>query len=403
MKHRPCRYCHKSAQFVVSLGRMPLVNYFPKPDEAAGVRFYPLDLYYCASCGLGQTGIQVPPERIFSTYHYTTGSSAPLVRQLDALAREVRAFLPKGGSVLDIGCNDGTFLANFSSKDNRVLGVEPAQNIARLARERGIAVMERFFSFSVAKEIKNAYGSFDLITMTHALANMPDPADVLRGVATLLAPGGTLILEVASLESMIAAGQFDSIYHEHYWYCSRKALIRMLTDAGLMPIRMRRTGSQGGSTRVYAMHAANTFKRVRHEGIPPYALSRFSRLVCSFPARMKKILPSGRIIGFGAPAKATILIQYVGLGQRISYAVDSTPGKNGRFIPGTMIPIYPEDVIGRRVPDGIILFSWNYRQAIEKKLRQSIRKKSVVIVPFPVLKTTIIRPSSVDHLEPDLR
>lgn len=389
MKH-PCRYCHKPARLILSLGRIPLVNYFPKPGEETNMRKYPLDFYYCESCGLGQTGVRVPPARIFTTYHYVSGTSAPLVADLKNLAREIKsAYVPHGGSLLDIGCNDGTLLSQFG-KTVRVHGVEPAGNIAALARKRGITVTQDYFNEALARKLAKTYGQFDVITLTHALANMPDLGTVLRGIALLLRPGGMLIIDVASLESMLAKGHFDSIYHEHYYYFSKFSLARLISDAGLRVVRMRDLEAQGGTTRVYATTNETSAPPLAVSRIPKKTISDFQKKVTAFRRRFMKAFGrwrGKRIYGFGAPAKAVTFLNVMSVTYRdIRAIVDSTGEKQGRRMPGTMIPIFPERYLQARSVDAVLLLSWNYQKEILSKISRLVSGGTPVIIPFPRLK-----------------
>lgn len=378
-----CRYCRQPLLSVLDLGRIPLVNYFPKLRDAARIKKYPLRLCYCPSCGLGQTGETIAPKKIFSEYHYQSGASAPLVRHLMAVADTIRSFTP--ASVLDIGCNDGTLLSFFARTGIRTVGVEPAKNIASIARHRGIPVMSDFFGEKLAKSIRRTYGMFDIITITHTLANIPDLPDFFRGVKELLSPKGRLLVEVASFEDMLSNGIVDSIYHEHYWYFTRYALIRVLSDAGLGVIRVNRGSAQGGSLMVVAESGVK--KNMEVKKIPINKLIGFYRHVTKSKKRLLGILQrfhGKTMIGFGAPAKAVTCIHWLGLTHKdLSFIVDSTQEKQGRVIPGTTIPVYPEmHLIGAHI-DAVIVFSWNYRSEIFRKLSRYIPVDTPIITPFP--------------------
>ncbi len=393
-RHIRCRYCKGPARTLVSLGRIPLVNYFPKATDSGNVKRYPLDLLYCPSCKLGQTQITIPPENIFSPYHYITGSSKPLVAHLSALAGELeeKRYLKPHASVLDIGCNDGSFLSVLVKKGYRVLGVDPAKNIVPFAAARGVPVIGAFFGEKTALKIQKFYGSFDCITVTHTLANIPDLKDFFRGVKIVLKQGGTLVIEVASFEDMVIKGQIDAVYHEHYYYFTQSSLVDILRDAGLTVVRVSSDPAQGGSTRIIAMHPI-VRSRIRVRMIPARHLSTLPQRVKQHRKTLLSLIRAYRgktLIGFGAPAKAVTLLNWIGAGKEdISFIVDSTPIKHGRVIPGTTIPVYAESHIRNTQVDAIIILAWNYRDEIVSKISHLIGRKIPVIVPFPSLVRTL--------------
>lgn len=336
-------------------------------------------MWYCSSCLLGQTGETVEPKDIFSEYHYQTSASAPLIRHLSALAKTIQTYKPF--SVLDIGCNDGTLLSFFAKTGVRILGVEPAKNIATLARRRGIPVIADFFGEKLARSIRKTYGMFDVITVTHTLANIPDLPDFFRGIKMLLHPKGTLIIEVASFEDMCKTGAIDSVYHEHYWYFSRHSLRYVLEDAGFSVQRIQHTTSQGGSLQVFAK--INGVRRVHgRPKTPVIETDRTRRRLLDALRRFR----GKTVAGFGAPAKSVTLLNWLQLSNKdIAFIVDATQEKQGRVIPGTAIPVYPEEYLLGKHVDAVIIFSWNYRSEILRKLSRLVPRGTPIIIPFPTL------------------
>lgn len=392
--HR-CRYCRGTLVHILSLGKLPLVNYFPTKSEAARVSKYPLDLLYCPACSLAQTGVTVPPPELFETYHYVTGASTPLVAHLSHLAQTcVRDFhLKKGARVLDIGANDGTLLLAFQAKGMKVLGVEPGRNVAAIAQKRGIPVRADFFSFALARKIRKKQGQFDLITATHTLANIPDLGDFFDGVEHLLTPNGTLVLEVASLEEMIRRGQFDAMYHEHYWYFSFVALTKLLSEFGLTITSAGIEPAQGGSILLFAQkgkHLTGALPPIKPLTKPEF--THFAQKVTRFRWRFLRLMASlqGKtVVGFGAPAKGVTLLNYCRMGpEDIAFVVDSTPEKQGKFVPGTGIPVFAEGHLSNSPVDALLILSWNYKEEILKKIKKIVRHPVTVIVPFPILQLT---------------
>jgi SAM-dependent methyltransferase len=393
MKLAHCRWCGSKLERVVSLGNMPLVNYFPKPSEISKEKTYPLDFCVCPSCGLAQLGESIPPDKIFKTYHYITGASKPLITQLQLLASSIqkKCKLTHHARVLDVGSNDGTLLFAFKRLGIQGIGIEPASDIASLARKRGITTINAFFSDKEAKRIVHRFGQFEVITATHVLANIVDIHDFLRGIGRLLTPDGVFVVEVGSLEEMLANGQFDAIYHEHYSYFSLDSLSRILADYGFSVVDSSFPSAQGGSLRIMALRTLEVRKKyLRYRRITNSDYAKFTQNVAQFRSEFRGMLRQHKgktIVGFGAPAKAVTLLNYCGIGlETIQAIVDSTPVKQGRLIPGVHIPIYPEERLARMKSDVVVILAWNYQEEIMKKLTQLMKKNIPVIVPFPKLE-----------------
>lgn len=401
MKITHCRYCKALLREILSLGTLPLVNYFPKPEEAHKEKRYPLNFVVCAGCGLAQVDYIVPAADIFGRYYYTTGASKPLVKELGELADgSIQRFqLTPRQRVLDIGSNDGTLLGFFQKKGVGALGVEPSRMLARIAKRRGVPTVASFFNRKIARKIKRQYGQFDVIFATHVLANIIDLSDFLHGVTDVLAPDGAFIVEVGYLGTMLARGQFDSIYHEHYSYFSLAVIARIFADNGLTVVEASFPAAQGGSLRVVALHTSEVSKEhtiVIDESIRMGDYEAFASKAENVRGELRRIMGAYKgktVVGFGAPAKAVTLLTYCGIGSDlISYIVDSTPAKQGRVLPGLHIPIEKESALKRRKPDVVVILAWNYQDAIVGKLKKLLMRKTTVIVPFPELR--------IHHIEP---
>ncbi len=394
MKKTECGFCSGQLLPILTLGNMPIVNYFPSRSELAAEKKYPLELCVCGDCELVQLGFIVPPQQIFRSYHFLTSASKPLVGHLQKLAdlcrKEFR--LDPRSRVLDIGCNDGSLLLEFKKRKIQTLGVEPATAVAQVAQRRGIRVIPEFFNGSLAKEIRNGDGQFDLLSATRVLANIADLNGFMNGVKLLLAPRGVFVAEVNSLSEMLSKFQFDAIYHEHYSYFSFASLQKILKKHGLSIFKFEKSLFQGGELRIFATHTAHVDKELRmEEGITEADYTRFASEVKSFRKNLQKLflgLKGSTVAGFAAPAKAVTLLNYCGLGtDAIAIIVDSTPFKQGRFLPGLHIPIYPEDYLKGKKIDAVFLLAWNYRDQIVGKIRRLTGKGTKIIVPFPKLET----------------
>lgn len=392
MKIVSCRLCGGKLKIILPLGNIPLVNYFPKASEIKKEIKYPLNFCVCTVCELAQLNYIVPPKNIFKSYHYVNGTSKPLVDHLTTLARVcIKDFkINKKNKVLDIGTNDGTLLEPFIKKGVSVTAVEPAKTISEIARAKGINVISEFFNNKLAKKILKMNGKFNLIFATHVLANIVDLHDFIEGVKLLLADDGKLIIEVGSLKKMMRAGKFDSIYHEHYSYFSFKTLKRLLNEHDLTIVDAKENLFHGGSIRITAKHASSSVLGLKFD--EKIRTSDFTRFVSLAKTEKNKILKLFKsinkktVIGFGAPAKGVILLNYCRLdSKKIKFIVDSTPIKQNKFIPGVHIPIYAEDYMQNEDFDYCLILAWNYKGYILKKLKRS-KKHFSVIIPFPKLE-----------------
>ena len=397
MKITHCRYCGAKLREILSLGNIPLVNYFPKSNEIAREKKYPLNFVVCVSCGLAQIDYIVPPDEIFLQYHYTTGASIPLVDQLKILADSSmkRFHLTRKLHVLDIGSNDGTLLSFFAERGVGVVGVEPSHALSRTAKQRGVLTVNSFFSRKIARKILQRWGQFDCVFTTHVLANIVDLKDFLHGLSDVLAPQGTAIIEVGYLGSRLENGEFDAIYHEHYSYFSLTSISRILGDQGLSIIDAERCSAQGGAIRVYVQHSAVVeHPFIIQEHITNTDYENFSLKAQTFREEFRHLLGEYKgktIVGFGAPAKAVTLLSYCNITKNdIAYIVDSTPVKQGRVLPGIHIPIEKPSVLGKQKPDVVVVFAWNYRDAIIQQLASVVSKGTPVIIPFPRLQVVTI-------------
>lgn len=386
-----CRYCRSSLTPILDVGRIPLVNYFPTIAEAMVIKTYPLQLVACDSCGLLQLDEVIPASQIFSTYHYVTGASEPLIQELSDLAASLiqARHLTHSSRVLDIGSNDGTLLSFFHKKGIQTIGVEPSRELSGILSDRGIETLNTFFTSDVAKKIVKKYGQCDVVCATHVLANSIDIGDFMDGIRTVLSPNGVCVIEVADADVMIATGQFDSIYHEHYSYFTADVLERIAADHHLAISSITTSSVQGGAIRVELMHASKSHKN--HQGFSgkKWDINMFSDRVASYKKQFAQTLAKykgKKIVGFGAPAKSVTFTSFMGLTENeISYIVDSTVLKQGRFLPGTKIPIFAQSHITIDPPDVVIIFSWNYKDVIAALLKQTLKKGTTIITPFPYL------------------
>jgi hypothetical protein len=339
--------------------------------------------------------MSVMPERIFSHYAYFSSASEPVVEHARELVEFVGPYMPQGdGPVVEIGSNDGYLLTHHLRAGRRVLGVDPATNVAAVARASGVSTLEAFFSRRVATLIRRDRGPARVVHANNVLAHVPDIADVLAGVRILLAGGdGVLVAETPSLHELVTHCQFDTIYHEHVFYYSFSALERLLESAGLRPIHAELVDFHGGSLRVVAtagrQHPDATVAATRRAeqragvgSLRHYAglATRVGQYCDNVRRTLDEVVASGGVVaGFGAAAKGTMLVAATRI--PLSFVCDTTRFKQGRHLPGTGIPIVPPEQLVERMPDYCVVLAWNYATAIVRRNSEYARRGGVFLVP----------------------
>ena len=402
-----CRICDGTALVLLfSLGASPLANGLVRREDLDREEpRFPLDVHMCTGCGHVQLLDIVDPVILFRDYVYVSGTSASFVRHFTTYAEEVsrRLDLPPGAFVVDVGSNDGTLLRAFRDRGHRVLGIDPAVEIARRASADGIETLPEFLSSELAERIRRERGAADLVVANNVFAHVDDLAGFLQGVKQLLAPGGAFVFEVSYLVDVYEKTLFDTIYHEHLSYHTVGPLRRLFERTGMVLFDAERVPSHGGSLRGYARLAG-------HAGGPTVAVERlaqeeeragFSRpdtfrdFFVRVQARgrelrdlLQQLRTSGRrIAGFGAPAKATTLMHAFGIGANlVDYIVEDNPLKQGLFTPGFHIPIVGPDRLREDPPDYLLLLAWNFAQPIIERHRPFADRGGRFIVPLPQLE-----------------
>jgi SAM-dependent methyltransferase len=385
-----CMVCHgNDLTSVLFLGHVPPANALrPIGHPSTELTAYPLELLRCARCTLVQLGTTVDPEVVFPPdFPYRTGGTKALRDNFAQLAAETAELLdiPADGLVLDIGSNDGTLLDNFQRQGHRVLGVEPS-SAAKEAEERGIPSRMAFFTRDYASQLVTEIGHADLITSTNTFAHVPDVGDVVEGIVDLLTPDGVFVSESHYLVSLVETLQYDTVYHEHLRFYTLASLSWLLDAHGLEVFDVKRIPTHGGSIRVYAG------KRGRHPVQPAVTemltaernagfsdgtvLEAFRDLVVQSKLDLLALLAplkreGRRVYAVGAAARASTLINYVGLDENTIDCVleISSSAKLGKYMAGTRIPILDEDKLVADQPDYALLLSWHIADDLVKVLR----------------------------------
>jgi SAM-dependent methyltransferase len=382
-----CRLCGAPLEHVVAdLGVSPISNDFLREEDLGRMEpFYPLCALVCAQCKLVQLEAFEPPERIFSDDYayfssYSKGWLEHARRYTDATVE--RFGLDANSKVVEIASNDGYLLQYFVERGIPVLGVEPTANTAAAAIEKGIPTEIRFFGRETAEDLRAEHAA-DLLIANNVLAHVPDLNDFVEGLSLLLAPEGVLTIEFPHLLRLIDEAQFDTIYHEHYSYFSLLTASRALERHGLAIFDVEEVPTHGGSLRIYAGHATRSpgervlelqerERAAELEDLATYTVfadrvRREKREIVRFFIEQKEAGVS--IAGYGAPAKGNTLLNYCGIGRDfIDYTVDLNPHKQGRFLPGTRIPILDPDEIRRTQPDLVFILPWNIRDEVMEQL-----------------------------------
>ncbi len=399
-----CRLCgSKDLALAFALTPTPPANAFvPASEREKTQTTFPLDLFFCRACGHLQLLDVVDPSSLFENYVYVSGTSPVFVAHFKAYAEDVirRFTIPKGSLIVDIGSNDGTLLRFFKEGGMRVLGVDPAREIAAAATKAGITTLPAFFTAELADEIRSRHGAAAAVTANNVFAHADDLKEILAGVRELLAPDGVFVFEVSYLADVYEKTLFDTIYHEHVAYHSVKPLESFLAANGLELIEALRVEPHGGSLRGIAQlqggpHApgGSVAARIAHEkrlGLDK--LETFKKFASDIDARkqelgslLRKLKSEGkRIAGFGAPAKATTLMHHFGLGpDLVEFIVDDSPLKQGLFTPGHHIPVLPSSAIVERKPDYLLILAWNFAPSIMAKNQAFKAAGGRFIVPLP--------------------
>jgi SAM-dependent methyltransferase len=399
-----CRFCAASLRITfVDLGMSPLCESYVTEEGLNHMEpFYPLHVFLCERCLLVQLLEYVAPEHIFSEYAYFSSYSDSWVeharRYVDAIA--TRLELGPASLVAEVASNDGYLLQHFVARGVPVLGIEPAANVARVAVAKGIPSVVRFFGATTAADLAREQGPADLLVANNVLAHVPDINDFVGGIRILLKPTGTATLEFPHLVRLIEENQFDTIYHEHFSYLSLITVQTIFAAHGLRVYDVDEIPTHGGSLRVYACHTdgphptatavADLIAREEQFGLRRVdTYSRFSEQVQDTKRALLQFLIEARqqgqrVAGYGAPGKGNTLLNYCGIRTDfVEYTVDRNPYKQGKFLPGTHIPIHAPERIRETRPDYVLILPWNLRHEIVAQLGYIREWGGRFVVPIP--------------------
>ena len=403
---RACRSCG-SAELVpfLDLGAQPLANALLTASElGAAEPTYPIVVVLCRACTLVQITETVPPEVLFREYLYFSSFSDTMLRHArESAERLIRErSLSRDSLVVEIASNDGYMLKNFVEAGIPVLGIEPARNIAIVARKGGIETIDEFFSAALASGLVASGRRADLMLANNVMAHVPDINDIVSGISELLAPEGAFVMETPYVRDMIENVEFDTMYHEHVFCHSLTALEHLFQRHGLAAADVEWIGIHGGTIRVAAVHAGlegdrprvrEMLQREAEWGVGDPATyqdfgERVARLRSELRALLERLRSEGkRVAGYGAAAKGSTLLNYMGIGrEHLDYVVDRSTYKQGRYLPGNHLPVHPPERLLEDRPDHVLLLAWNLADEVMSQQAAYRTAGGKFIIPVPSVR-----------------
>jgi SAM-dependent methyltransferase len=399
-----CRFCATPLRRTfLDLGRAPLSNaYLTAEQLRLPEAHYPLCAYVCDDCLLVQVEEVTSPETIFGDYPYFSSYSSAWLRHAEAYASRMtdELRLDARSLVVEVASNDGYLLQYFSQRGVGVLGIEPAANVAAVAVAKGIPTDIAFFGVETARRLASRGKAADLICANNVLAHVPDLNDFVEAFPVLLKPSGIVTVEFPHLLRLMAEGQFDTIYHEHFSYFSLLVVDKVFARHGLCVFDVDRLPTHGGSLRVHACHTKAKRPRTARmqevvaeeraaglDRIETYEC--FSETVIDTKCALLDFLIAARrseklVAGYGAPAKGNTLLNYCGVGpELLAFTVDRSPHKQGRYLPGSQIPVFAPERIFQERPDYVLILPWNLRDEIVQEMQGVREWGGQFVVPIP--------------------
>lgn len=414
-KRDNCRGCNKTNLLkLIDLGKMPLAGGFLSIEEIQNIENgnknelkIPLRVYYCQDCGLVQILDIVDPEILFKKYFYISSVIPALSEHFKEYSNFLKEnYLNQKGRLLEFGCNDGVLLQYFHTNDNiTVYGIDPSENIVDIARKRGFNVILGYFNSNSANKIKDEIGKFDVVTGSNVFAHTDDIREIIKAAKIVLKDTGVLIVEVHYLKDLLDKFQYDTIYHEHLCYYTVTSLKHIFELENMKIIDVHHLDMHGGAIRVVVT------KEESNKIIQPSVVNFISN---ELDINIRKLMNFGittikhkrelielldkiknenrekiKIIGYGAPGRGTILLNYCGIDNKyLDYIVDMSPLRANKFMPGVHIPIFGVEKARNEMKEGdyFLLLAWNYEKSILEQEKDLIKKGVKFIVPLPEIK-----------------
>jgi len=404
-----CRHCGAPlAHVFIDLGTAPPSNaYLTAADLSRPEKQYPLKVMVCERCWLVQTEDRAAADELFGAdYAYFSSTSsgwlAHAKRYADKMIRKLA--LTRDSFVIEIACNDGYLLKNFVAADIPCLGVEPTASTAEAAERLGVPVLREFFGEALGQRLAAEGKHADLIAGNNVYAHVPDINDFTRGLSAALKPGGTITLEFPHIMRLLEHAQFDTVYHEHFSYLSLFTAVRIFRTAGLRIFNVEQLPTHGGSLRIYGCHKRDD--RATTAGVPALLAEEKGRglqtleVYRAFQARADAIKDDllrfllerkskrQSVAAYGAAAKGNTLLNYAGVTpDLLPFVCDAAAAKQGKFMPGSHIPILPPEVLAEQRPDFVLILPWNIAAEIKQKYRGLTELGTKFVTAVPRLET----------------
>ncbi len=404
---KKCRFCNSVLKTTfINLGKFPLSNSFlDKASLTKKEQFFPLHVFVCDDCFLVQLEEFESPGNIFNNYAYFSSYSETWVNHAKKYVQDMiqRFDLKNENLVIEIASNDGYLLQHFHNQNIPCLGIEPAENIAMVAKEKGIQTLVKFFGTNTAKELVSQGKKADLLLGNNVLAHVPDINDFIKGMKIILNPNGVITMEFPHLMQLIDKNQFDTIYHEHFSYLSLYTVKRIFEHHGLKIFDVEELLTHGGSLRIYATHIENLnvinnnvdilLEKEKVFGITKISTyTNFQKRVILIKSQLSEFIKSvtkngEKIVCYGAAAKGNTLLNYCNVkSDQIDYVVDRNTYKQGLFLPGTHIPIKSPEQIKKTKPNYVLILPWNLQDEIINQIRFIRDWGGKFVIPIPEVK-----------------
>jgi len=399
-----CRMCRSENMYrFLDLGFMPPADEFLRKEQMSYPRaYYPLDVMMCRSCGLSQLGYVVSPEILYRhDYPYEASTTRTGREHFARFAAEAVGRFGLGAKdlVIDVGSNVGVLLSNFKANGTRILGIDPAANIVRIAEKNGIPTLNELFSADLAAKIRGEHGKASVVTASNCFAHINDLVDFVKGLDVLLTPDGVFVMEAPHFQTLIENLEYDTIYHEHLSYLSLKPLIPFFKKHGLEVFDVEMQNIHGGSFRVFvgrkgkhtiSARVASVLKGEAKSGLhSEKVLRKFAADVEKNRAELLWLLRDLKhkgksIVAVSAPAKGMTLLNYCKIGsETLDFVTEKSALKIGRFTPGSHIPVLPDSELLKRKPDYALLLAWNFAPEIMANLKEYVKRGGRFIIPIP--------------------